>query len=82
MRIAYILQQYKIAHGLLPKCLCYCLGKAKCKKVAGLLNKSGIQAASMTAKERKEKTMDSILASFSRKEISVLCCTGGKWYSK
>lgn len=79
MRITSLVQEYLKSHDVYPKCLCYCLNKRKCIRFAELLNNRGISAASVTANERENNTMDTILDSFYKGKTSVLCCNAGKW---
>lgn len=56
------------------KCLCYCLTKFSCRKIAQLLNDRGVTATPVTSDENP--VMVEILQSFRNRRVSVLCCTG------
>ena len=56
------------------KCLCYCLTKSRCQKIARLLNDAGVTAAPVTSEEKS--VLVDVLESFRNGLVSVLCCTG------
>lgn len=56
------------------KCLCYCLTKSSCRKIARLLNDRGVTATPVTSDENP--VLAEVLQSFRNRRISVLCCTG------
>ena len=56
------------------KCLCYCLTKPRCRKIAQLLEDRGVTSTSVTSQEKS--VFGDVLQSFRKGRISVLCCTG------
>ena len=56
------------------KCLCYCLTKSRCQKIARMLNDKGVSAIPVTSNEKS--VLADVLQSFRSGQISVLCCTG------